>query len=146
MFGGENNKKLFIIIMVGINIWLAIQFYNLYRTNRFNKALEATHNAIEATLLMDDLKVVVDKEELMTYKLSPYEVLILKRKDIRGGLTPYGRLLFVTEQGDIEIELFELSSTEVSVRTQFQNKSVVGKLKGVFFLIDDELLRLIPIH
>lgn len=146
MFGGENNRRLFIIIMVGINIWLAIQFYNLYRTNRFNKELDATHNAIEATLLMDDLKIVVDKDELMTYNLSTYEVLVLKRKDIRGGLTPYGSLLFATEEDDIEIELFELSNTEVSVRTQFQSKSVVGKLKGVYFLIDDELLRLITKH
>jgi len=146
MFGGENNKRLFIIIAVGINIWLAIQFYNLYRTNSFNKELNATHNAIEVTLLMDDHKVVVDEEELGVYKLSSYEVLILKRKDIRGSLTSYGSLLFVTEQDNIEIELFELGDAEVSVRTQFQSKSVVGKLKGIYFLIDDELLRLIPKH
>jgi len=146
MFGGENNKRLFIVIVVGINIWLAIQFYNLYRTSSFNKELDATHNAIEATLLMDDLQVLIDEEELGIYKLSSYEVLILKRKDIRGSLTSYGKLLFTTEQNDIEIELFELGNAEVSVRTQFQSKSVVGKLKGIYFLIDDELLRLIPKH
>lgn len=146
MFGGENNNKLFIVIMVGIIIWLAIQFYSLYRTRSFNKELNATHNAIEATLLMDDTEVLIDEEELGIYNLSSYEVLILKRKDIRGGLTPYGSLLFVTEQDDIEIELFELVDAEVSVRTQFQNKSVVGKLKGIYFLIDDEMLRLIPKH
>lgn len=146
MFGGENNKKVFIIIVVAIIIWLAIQFYNLYRTDRFDKALEATHNATEATLLMDDLKVVVTKEALMIYNLSTYDVQILKRKDIRGGLSPYGRLIFATEQNDIEMALFELSNTEASVRTQFLDKRIVGKLKGVYFLIDDELLHLIPLH
>ncbi|MBI9011436.1 MAG: hypothetical protein JEZ08_04340 [Clostridiales bacterium] len=143
MFGGENNKRLFIIIVVGIILWLAIHFFNLFRVNTFNKELVATHSAIEATLLMGDLKIVVDEEELTTYKLSSYDVVILERKEVRGGLTPYGRLLFATEQKDIEIELFELSDTEVSVRTQFQSKNVVGKLKGVFFLVEDELLRLI---
>jgi len=146
MFGGENNKKLFIVIMVGIIIWLAIQFFNLYRTSSFNKELDATHNAIEATLLMDDLKVVIDEEELGIYNVSSFEVLILKRKDIRGSLTPYGSLLFTTAQDNIEIEIFELGDAEVSVRTQFQSKSVVGKLKGIYFLIDDEMLRLIPRH
>jgi hypothetical protein len=148
MFGGENNKKLFVMICIGIIIWLSYQFYNIYNENRFDENIERTHESSEIQLAMDDVVVNKSSEKVQTYNESDYSILKLKKSEVKEHLISYGSLIFITNEDSLTINLYELEDTYLdesyaNIRTQFIDKHVVGKLNGIYFLLDDELLRLV---